>query len=628
MNESLDLEHFIGIKTGSYSSPCSESEQERSLAERQANQELESRLELISSSTLLQENRRLQFEKDKAEADHLEAIRAEKERSENARLDAIKQEQLRAEKEREALLRAEKERADLALKEAVRVEQQKAEELRLEAHRIEREAAIAAAAQQAERERMEAIHQESLRAEQIRAEQERSEAIRQERVRADAAREEAVRVELEKAQVLRLQLEVEKREEVERIAAEKAEKERLLLLEQARFEAIQLELQKAEAAREEVKQAKQEALRVEQEKAEAQRIQLEQQKKEEERKVSEKLEEDRLQAAKREAAIVSLSMMEEEARELALQLQKETSSRLRTLTASSNGQDFERRKRSMQQERTVAEESEKAAVKSIEDALLREKETEDMRRKLQLEAAQRIADDQTRLESDALAEAERLLSLKKQVQARLRHKEIARQEEVLKKKIETAASPADEEITSEIALVDEVVSAPEVSALPSTPLTTPSQSHFGFAKIACFVIACFLLSAGVFKASYERMRVPDNKGFELIAVAAPESMAHEAALNFVDINDVPYTGALFSEMETCFSSPAQFSTIDDAVLQSEYDETYTVPEDSIESTISPSLVEMAVVKSSGQGARWYLLFLAKLPFRIVKHTVLIFFGLA
>ncbi|EPQ59376.1 hypothetical protein GLOTRDRAFT_136260 [Gloeophyllum trabeum ATCC 11539] len=153
----------------------------------------------------LAETKRLQEERERLEAERLEAERLEQERQEAERL----------QRERLEAGRSERERLEAARLEAERLEKERREAERLQRERLE--------AERMEQDRLEAERLKQVRLEAHRLEQERIEAERLERERLEAERLEQERMEAERLEAERLERE---RVEAECLERERAESER------------------------------------------------------------------------------------------------------------------------------------------------------------------------------------------------------------------------------------------------------------------------------------------------------------------------------------------------------------------------------------------------------------------
>lgn len=448
-------------------------------------------------------------------------------------------------------LQFEKEQSERAYLEALRLEQEKATALRLEIIKQEKLAA--------EKERLEAIRIEQLKAEAarelaIQQERERIEQLYQQQLlaeqkRAEEMRLEAIRVERERAEVLRLQAINEEREKAEEL----------------RKELRRQELEKAEKAR-------QAAERVEREREELERL-------------------------------------EREASSLAQQLQRETSSRLKSLTASSTGRDKERR-RSIQQTKAELEASSLAAIKEREEQLLMEQAAEDERRRLALMETERVAKEKERLEAQALLEAERLLALKRGVQARLKKKELQLQESLrTKAQDRTISSHLTTEGTEE-------VSSPSLTeeTLPQAHVVyeTPSVIRKGPLRRVLLVI---IMMAAAFW-TYTLLSLDTQQ--RSVAYIPPDESLEQAFLPDLPVEVV---GEDFVEFV-----PAP--VIHDLDLYPEASVADTADDASEPIIIEEGLQQDALNNTRRWNFRRVVIQVVKLPLVIVKHSIIFAFGLA
>ena len=447
---------------------------------------------------------------------------------------------------------------------------------------------------QFEKEQSERAYLEALRLEQEKATALRLEIIKQEKLAAEKERLEAIRAEQQKAEAARELAIQQERERIEQIYQQQ------LLTEQKRAEEMRLEAIRVERERAEV--LRQQAINEEREKAEELRNELRKQE-------FEKAEKVRLAAERVEREREELERLEREASSMAQQLQKETSSRLKSLTASSTGRDKERR-RSIQQTKAELEASSLAAIKEREEQLMLEKAAEEERRRLALMETERVAKEKERLEAQALLEAERLLALKRGVQARLKKKELQLQESLKTKVQDRAISsqhPTDgKEDVSLLAQTQEAL--PEAHALCETHGVTRKGPVRRVLLVVIMVVAALwtytLLSLEMQQRS-TRFIAP-NESLERFFIPDPP-------VEF-----------LREELVDIIPSPI----VDDVAPISDGDAT-----DSMDNTAEPTIIDDGVNQHKlNNNPRWsfrrVVIQVVKLPLVIVKHSIIFAFGLA
>lgn len=448
-----------------------------------------------------------------------------------------------------------------------RVDAERLEAVRLERIRVDREheLLIIAEREKAEAARIEAVRQERERLlEQQRQEIARLEALREERARNEQMHEDALRREREAAEILRLQAIKEEREraEVARLEAVRLEKE---LGEARRLQAVKEERERGE-------KLQQEALRIEREKAELQRV-------------------------------------EQESRDLALQLQRETTSRLRALQLASEQQQEERLRRAAL---LAAEEQERAAALEREEKERIEREAAEQRA---LELIRKQRED-----AAAVAEAGRLLALKKEVQLRLMKKEKLRQENAIRGKknaarLASAPSSAPPMIISSV----ESSSAPEpdeglrsaaqqADAMVVSPVMEKKSNHRGVLAVLIGVLLLLVAFSVPLLGSFGKQAARTD----FLAVGPPTTYVQPLPSIFEESMSVEF-----------LSLDAVDHAMDIEIFDNETTETAPV----IPIDTGLELKEQLIYRRRW-GFRKALLLLVKLPFRVAKHVVIFSFGLA
>jgi hypothetical protein len=473
----------------------------------------------------------------------------------------------------------------------------------LEREQLKYEAAMDEAIR-GERDRIELKYQEALALEREQAEKIRIDAVRVERERAESVKAEAVMLERERGDVVRLDA---IREERERAEVEKAE---MVRLERERNEEAIRELARIE--QEKFEKARLEALKMEREKFDLQRVEL-------------------------------------EARELAMQLQKETSSRLKSLTASSHGREMDRKKSYMLESKLAMDESERQLIKLKEEDLEKARLQEEVSRKLELEAAEKKAQEKANLEGDVLLKAEELLKKKREVRDRLQKKEVKYQEEVLKKKL--SASPVRLK-------AEKFLSAPEESPVPVVvvaPIKASKRSYMLpiillIIAVFCGILTCFqgdIITLPVISQPHLAPivhQVPDitlSQEIPLQLSQTAELILEEPA-SYGDVipeSDVIYVQEVNVDRSSETVALMDQDIIDDAPLENSSVAPLTLYTAADSRTVdshlpvetsqsSPLPVFNVQTKSSRWSMRRIILGLVKLPFRATKFAIVFFFGLA
>ena len=454
---------------------------------------------------------------------------------------------------------------------------------------------------QFEKEQSERAYLEALRLEQEKATALRLEVIKQEKLAAEKERQEAIRIEQQKAEAAReLAIQME-RERIEQVYRQQ------LLTEQKRAEELRLEAIRVE--RERAEMLRQQAIHEEREKAEELRLEIRKQEKE-------KAEKARLAAERIEREREELERLEREAQTMAQQLQKETSSRLRSLTASSSGRDKERR-RSLQQSKAELEASSRAAIKEREELLMKEKAAEDERRRLALAETERAAKEKERLEAQALLEAERLLALKRGVQARLKKKELQLQES-LKVKAQTRLTPTREEF--EVAEVN--LASSNVEILPEAHALCQTHSYAKKGRSRRLILV-FVMAIAAFW-TYSLLSLDFMQRSALYSASH-----HSLEMNIVE--EFPILEQNNSELDV-LPSMALGDNTNFPVIVEDYDTLNLNDGSSAAINDEVELDEMHLNNTLQKTPRWsfrrVIIQVVKLPLLVVRHSIVFAFGLA